>query len=433
MITVSPQKLLLLLLLLLLTSACGQKRGSSVSRWRGYEAGEENPTWIILQVTKIELLNAPNDLDRVNDFQFLIAMGGKDPAHSAAMVFPREGTIAMKVGDVLGLGAFALAVSEEAFKDRIVVSYMGIDSDKAPQEVQIGLAILTELVSRVADERIPGAGTVVAFIIDRMSDYIQKDDLIGAGLFELRKSQDWNMGRHVITSENGTLRITYRVFRISAKSSGSWRALAPSDEECRDAPKPQLKAGSLALVTTRVSLNLRSQPRIASGNIIEKMRPKDVVQVLEGPVCTDGYYWWCVRSQKGNKGWAAEGDSHLRYLTPFSRSTHVSRKCIKGRVERFEYQPNPINEIWGRLLDEHGSPLSGWQVEAYVPGYEDRYRVPTVTGKDGSFYWPALTPTNEYGVRVLNAPYRSKPVTFWYPDKGPYQKAIIIFQVHPCP
>ncbi len=113
-------------------------------------------------------------------------------------------------------------------------------------------------------------------------------------------------------------------------------------------------------------------------------------------------------------------------------SSRSPNMCIQGHLDRFEKQPNPLNEIWGRVLDQSGKPIAGWKIEAYVPHYEDRFCVSTLSQKDGSFYWAGLTPQNEYGVRIVGAPYRLvEPVTFRY--KGGYQKAIITFRVGPCP
>ena len=178
-------------------------------------------------------------------------------------------------------------------------------------------------------------------------------------------------------------------------------------------------------VTAPRGLNIRTGPG-TNYQIIGKLEFKQSV-VVNG--FNDDKSWAHIAEPK--EGWI-----YAKYISknsPSSPFTSSESLCIYGRRERFDWQPSALNEIWGQILDRQGHPLTNIGVEIYVPGYEDRFLVSVPVQPDGSFYLSALTPTNEYGVRLVNAPYPTKPVTFWYPDKGPYQKAIIIFQVQPCP
>ena len=139
-----------------------------------------------------------------------------------------------------------------------------------------------------------------------------------------------------------------------------------------------------------------------------------------------------VDHYNADKSWAYITEPYQGWVSAAYLSSTSPNLCIQGQLDRFEKQPNPLNEIWGRVLDLSGRPIAGWKLEVYVPHYEDRFRVPTMSQKDGSFYWAGLTPQNEYGVRVVDVPYKLlEPVTFRY--TGWHQRAIITFRVKVCP
>ena len=139
-----------------------------------------------------------------------------------------------------------------------------------------------------------------------------------------------------------------------------------------------------------------------------------------------------VDHYNADKSWAYITEPYQGWVSAAYLSSTSPNLCIQGQLDRFEKQPNPLNEIWGRVLDLSGRPIAGWKLEVYVPHYEDRFRVPTMSQKDGSFYWAGLTPQNEYGVRVVDVPYKLlEPVIFRY--TGWHQRAIITFRVKVCP
>ena len=106
--------------------------------------------------------------------------------------------------------------------------------------------------------------------------------------------------------------------------------------------------------------------------------------------------------------------------------------CIEGRLVKLEDQPNPLNEIWGRVLNVSGHGIKGLKMKAYVPCCEEKFHVFAVTQKDGSFYWAGLNPRNKYAVKILDPPYRLvAPVEFKYERER--QKAIIEFRITACP
>ncbi len=52
-------------------------------------------------------------------------------------------------------------------------------------------------------------------------------------------------------------------------------------------------------------INLRKSPFL-SAKIIRQLQTSETVTILEGPVDTDGYYWWRMRTADGVEGWAVE-------------------------------------------------------------------------------------------------------------------------------
>jgi hypothetical protein len=77
--------------------------------------------------------------------------------------------------------------------------------------------------------------------------------------------------------------------------------------------------GGLARVSLDVNLfnRVRAAPAL-SAEVIGELGPGTVMQIVDGPVCADGYVWWQVEhsSLPGGKGWTAEGDFQAYFLEP---------------------------------------------------------------------------------------------------------------------
>jgi hypothetical protein len=82
----------------------------------------------------------------------------------------------------------------------------------------------------------------------------------------------------------------------------------------------RLSVGQNAVVTTSGKawqLRLRSEPGFNSStnHIIAAGRR---MVILDGPVCSEGSYWWYVRSEQGYEGWAPEGDYEDYWIDPLN-------------------------------------------------------------------------------------------------------------------
>lgn len=88
---------------------------------------------------------------------------------------------------------------------------------------------------------------------------------------------------------------------------------------CPGAPDPRLEVGGRAEVS-RVppyANRVRAQPSF-DAVIVGLISPGEDTEVLGGPTCSGGYYWWRVRSIATDlTGWTIEGDSENYWLIPF--------------------------------------------------------------------------------------------------------------------
>lgn len=85
---------------------------------------------------------------------------------------------------------------------------------------------------------------------------------------------------------------------------------------CPGARLSRLKVG----MTAKVSPGLPNRVRSAAGTsnaVIGQFPEDEVITILDGPGCADGWVWWKARSVKtGLTGWTAEGDQNEYWLVP---------------------------------------------------------------------------------------------------------------------
>lgn len=77
----------------------------------------------------------------------------------------------------------------------------------------------------------------------------------------------------------------------------------------------RLEIGSEARVTPGAANRIRSESNIGSEQI-GQIPAGDVVTVLDGPECTDGFLWWRV-SYDNITGWTVEGNDTAYFLEPY--------------------------------------------------------------------------------------------------------------------
>jgi len=62
----------------------------------------------------------------------------------------------------------------------------------------------------------------------------------------------------------------------------------------------------LTITEAGANLNLRETPSL-DGAVLQKLQPGDTVTILDGPIESDGYTWWYMRTDAdGAEGWAVE-------------------------------------------------------------------------------------------------------------------------------
>ena len=89
----------------------------------------------------------------------------------------------------------------------------------------------------------------------------------------------------------------------------------PPPSSCGNSLPTRLSTGSEATVVV-FQVTLRTQPGLSADQVNFLARDR-VVQVLQGPECVNGSWWWKVNNEElGYEGWVAEGDKDNYYLEP---------------------------------------------------------------------------------------------------------------------
>ena len=87
---------------------------------------------------------------------------------------------------------------------------------------------------------------------------------------------------------------------------------------CTDTYESHLNVGVYAKVNEEppVPNRVRVEPNSGS-TILDYIYPGEVVEIIAGPTCANGWVWWNVRSiSRGITGWTSEGDGNEYWLVP---------------------------------------------------------------------------------------------------------------------
>ena len=106
----------------------------------------------------------------------------------------------------------------------------------------------------------------------------------------------------------------YRLFPIPEPMSVAWAPMqwvtTGATVSSQSAPavcsrSPRLILGQQAIVSPGLANRIRSAPSL-NATIVGRIQENEVVDVLEGPICGDGYNWYRVQNNRIS-GWSAEG------------------------------------------------------------------------------------------------------------------------------
>ncbi len=107
----------------------------------------------------------------------------------------------------------------------------------------------------------------------------------------------------------------------AAQIFGVAEGLSSGKVNCPNSPPPRLQVGQYAYVSVSppVPNRVRNSPS-KQGSVVGWAQPGRAMEVLEGPVCGNGWTWWRVRLVNTHlEGWTVEGDGGTYWLVPCAR------------------------------------------------------------------------------------------------------------------
>lgn len=104
---------------------------------------------------------------------------------------------------------------------------------------------------------------------------------------------------------------------------------APMTANCAGTLPSRLVVGERAWVLPGPANNVRDRPT-TGGTRLFQLPGSEVFDVLEGPVCADGYAWWRVRNAFGEDGWTAEASNEEYWLEPLDVPNSLTDEERRG-------------------------------------------------------------------------------------------------------
>jgi hypothetical protein len=94
---------------------------------------------------------------------------------------------------------------------------------------------------------------------------------------------------------------------------------ATGTSNCPGSPNPSLITNSRAYVNEQMSSTLRVRTKPTTNtDVAGTLQPGEKIQITDGPICADGYWWWKMKSetQPNLLGWVAGGEGTTYWLLP---------------------------------------------------------------------------------------------------------------------
>lgn len=123
-----------------------------------------------------------------------------------------------------------------------------------------------------------------------------------------------------------------------------------AQESCVGNLPPRLVPGERGRVLAGDANRLRAEPSL-EGEQITMILSGDAFDVIDGPVCADGYTWWQVEYQ-GDVGWTAEGSPEEYWVEPLDIPSEVGIPEPEGSIDEDDANPL-VTEIPGGWLVNH--------------------------------------------------------------------------------
>jgi hypothetical protein len=152
---------------------------------------------------------------------------------------------------------------------------------------------------------------------------------------------------------------------ITVSSTAARPAIA-QDKTCPNAPSPRLVIGKMARVTPGTANNLREMPS-KSAKALAQVEAGQFINVLEGPVCADGFAWWRVNAMD-QEGWMAEGSGSNYYVAPLTSA--VTEFRIPAGAKTVNVTFNGVNLTYN---DVYGPKVQADTVFAVTANPDDPF------------------------------------------------------------